>query len=204
MAGMTLVDAVARIRAMAHAVFEAAEKDDIEPDGPLGNWVRVQQSVLFSLADMVESWKRDVGDSIENVRELAVAEVHRLRRATDLAVQTTEGLKAEREVLKLKTDQAVADFMKSATPALVAALGTVAVVKERQWNRRQNLIGVGVATLALCFVFGAGFLAGGGNFQGQTSGVAAKAAVQRCREAARADRTTGQMWCPTKSLDESS
>ena len=91
--------------------------------------------------------------------------------------------------------------MDTVTPELVTALSSVAVVKERHWNQRQNWTRVSVVASVLLGVFTFGFFYGGGNFQSKASGVAAKAAVVRCREAAMPDRTTGEAWCPVKVLD---
>jgi hypothetical protein len=194
-------DTVARIRAEAAGLMASALQDDIEPDGTLGHWVRSQVSVLHVLADALEHLDRKVTSTIQNTRDLAIAEVNTLKEGNRLAHQTIEALRVTEAVLQLRTAEAVKGFMDTVTPQLVQALGSVAVVTERHWNQRQNWTRVSIVAAVLLGVFGIGYLGGGGNLQSNEPGEAAKAAVVRCREAAKPDRTTGEIWCPVKVLD---
>jgi hypothetical protein len=122
--------------------------------------------------------------SIENMRDVCKDEVRKLQQANRLATQTIESLRVTEAVLQLRTEEAVKGFMDTITPKLVMALSSVAVVKEQQWNQRQNWTRVSIVAGVLLGVFTFGFLSGGGNFQSRLPGVEAKAAVQRCRDAA--------------------
>ena len=197
-----------RIRAEAANLMMSAARDEIEPDGTLGHWVRSQEAILHTLADMAEhidntaaQLDSKVAATISNTRDLAIAEVHKLKEGNRLAYQTIEALRLSEAILQIRTKEAVQGFMATVTPELVTALSSVAVVKERHWNQRQNWTRVSVVASVLLGVFTFGFFYGGGNFQSKASGVAAKAAVVRCREAAMPDRTTGEAWCPVKVLD---
>lgn len=198
----------ARMREEAAALMVSAAADDIEPGGTLGHWIRSQYSVLLVLADVAEHIDRTAAEldskvvaSIKNMRELAMDEVRKLQQANLLATRTIESLNVTEAVLQLRTKEAVQGFMDTVTPELVRALSAVAVVKERSWNQRQNWTRVSIVASVLLGVFVFGFFSGGGNFQSKLSGVEAKAAVLRCREAAQADRVTGAAWCPLKALD---
>lgn len=198
--------ASARIRAEAAGLRQSAEHDQIEPGGTLGHWLRSQEAVLLGLAEMAEHMDRTarhleerVEATISNTRDLSISEVHKLKEATALAQRTIEGLRVAETVAKLRTDEAVSTVVKSVTPDLVKALTTVTVVKERNWNRRQNLTGVVVFACLLLIVFGVGFISGGGNLQSRLPGEQAKAAVARCLDAAKKD-SSGALWCPVSAL----
>ena len=196
-------DAVARIRAEAATLMESAEKDAIEPSGTLGHWVRSQETMLLALANALEHLDTKVASTIQNTRDLAIKEVHKLHEANSLAQQAIEAFRVKGMVLERQAALATSEFMQTVEPRLIEALRSVSVVKQRQWNQRQNIIGVSVAAAMLLGVFAAGYLWGGGDFQTQALGIAAKAAVARCRAAAQPNRTSGENWCPVKALDES-
>ena len=196
-------DAVARIRAEASVLMLSAEKDAIEPSGTLGHWVRSQETMLHALADALEHLETKVGSTIQNTRDLAIKEVHKLHEANTLAQQTIETFKVKGLVLEKQAELATSEFMHTVEPRLIEALRSVSVVRQRQWNQRQNIGGVSAAAAVLLGVFAGGYLWGGGNFRNEAPGIAAKAAVARCRAAAQPDRTSGEKWCPVKALDES-
>jgi hypothetical protein len=194
---------IARLREAAFSLLDAAEKDGIEPHGSLWTWVQVQHTTLLGIADAFEFLEQSVFKAIENVRALSVSEAHRLRNAADLATQETERLRAMQKVTEAKTTESIAQFMRAAKPEMIAALKSVAVVYERRWNQRRNIAGVVAAAAVLFAAFGGGFVAA--DWRGQAvdaSYVAAKAAVDRCRQAAAPDKATGQLWCPVRVLDE--
>lgn len=84
--------ASARLRVEAAALIGSAERDQIEPGGTLGHWLRGQEAALLALADLADHIDRTaahleerVHATIKNTRELSVSEVHRLQQATALA-----------------------------------------------------------------------------------------------------------------------
>ena len=203
MAGVTIGDAIARIRSEAATLMASAQADDIEPGGTLGHWVRSQQTMLYAIADMLEHLETRVASTIQNTRDLAIKEVHKLHAANDLAQQAIEAFRVKGMVLERQAALATSEFMQTVEPRLIEALRTVSVVRQQQWNRRQNIIGVSVAAAVILGVFAAGYLCGDGDFQSKAPGRAAMAAVARCLAAAQPDRTSGEKWCPVKALDES-
>jgi hypothetical protein len=192
------------LRSAAFGLLEAADKEEIADDTVLGIWVRSQHEALLRQADLFEHFEERVFKAIENVRDLTVSEVHRLRNAAAVVMQETEKLRAMQKVTEAQASQSIAQFMRSAKPEMIAALKSVAVVYERRWNQRRNIAGVVAAAAVLLAAFGGGFVAAGWRGQAvDASYVAAKAAVDRCRQAAAPDKATGQLWCPVKVLDES-
>jgi hypothetical protein len=192
------------LRSAAFDLLEAADKEEITDDTVLGIWVRSQHEALLRQADLFEQFEERVFKAIENVRDLTVSEVHRLRNAAAVVTQETEKLRAMQKLTEAQTSQSIAEFMRSAKPEMIAALKSVAVVYERRWNQRRNIAGVLGAAAILLVAFGGGFFAASAQEQVRdASYLAAKAAVERCRQAAAPDKATGRLWCPVKVLDES-
>lgn len=191
-AGGTPVTASARLRAEAAGLMESAALDQIEPGGTLGHWLRGQVTALIGLADMTDHLDRTAAHfeervlaTIQNTRELSISEVKKVQEANSLAQTTIQSLKATESVLKLRTDQAVANLIASLKPDLVKELGRTTVIREKQWNLRQNLLGVVSAACLLLGLFGVGYFMGGGDLRSRAAGDFAQAAVDRCRAAAK-------------------
>ena len=198
-----IIHPAVRIRSEAALLLESAKKDAIEPGGTLGHWVRSQETMLHALADAMEHLETKVASTIQNTRDLAIKEVHKLHEANALAQQAIEAFRVKGVVLEKQAELATGAFMQTVEPRLIEALRAVSVVKQRQWNQRQNIGGVSAAAAVLLGVFAGGYLWGGGNFRSEAPAIAAKAAVARCLAAAQPDRTSGEKWCPVKALEES-
>ena len=207
--GSTPVSASARLRAEAAALLESAVRDQIEPGGTLGHWLRGQEAALLALAALTDHLDRTaahlderVHATIKNTRELSVSEVHRLQQATALAEATTQSLKATEAVVKLRTEQALAHLITSMKPELIKALRSTTVIRERSWNLRQNVLGVTSMACLLVGLFGVGYLMGGGDFRSRAAGDQAQAAVSRCLAAAKPYPLVPTSTCPVSSLSE--
>lgn len=210
MPGSTPTSTSARLRAEAAGLRESAERDQIEPGGTLGHWLRGQEAALFALADMtdhidhtVQHLDKRVHAAIKNTRELSISEVQKLQEATALANTTIQSLTAAEAVVKLRTDQAVSSLVASMKPDLIKALTTTTVIHQKEWNRRQNLIGVVSAACLLLGLFGVGYFMGGGDLRSRWDGDLAKAAVARCEAAAKAADAKAPFACPMATLNGS-
>ena len=205
----TPVGAAARLRAEAVALHGSAERDQIEPGGTLGHWLRGQEIALLALADLADHIDRTathleerVHATIKNTRELSVSEVHRLQQATALAEATTQSFKATEAVVKLRTEQALGNLIASMKPELIKALRSTTVIRERSWNLRQNLLGVTSMACLLVGLFGIGYLMGGGDFRSRAAGDRAQAAVARCLATAKPNPVVPASTCLVSSLAE--
>ena len=207
--GGTPVSASALLRAEAAALSVSAERDQIEPGGTLGHWLRGQQMALVALAALADHidetaarLEERVHATIKNTRELSISEVHRLRQATALAEETTKSLRATESVVKMRTEQAIGNLIASMKPDLIKALRATTVIREQSWNRRQNLIGVTGMACLLVGLFGIGYVMGGGDFRSRSAGDQAQAAVARCFAAARPNPIVSTSTCPVVTLIE--
>ena len=190
-----------RLRRTAAAMSSSAVDAGVRPEEPLGAMLASFADMVVAFSDAGTGTAERIAATLENTCELAKDEVRKLKQANLLANQTIESLKVTEAVIQLRTTEAVQGFMDTVTPDLVKALSVVSVIKERRWNQRQNWTRVSIVAGVLLGVFTFGFFYGGGNFQSKLSGVEAKAAVLRCREAAQPDQLTGVAWCPVKVLD---
>jgi len=207
--GGTPVSASALLRAEAAALSVSAERDQIEPGGTLGHWLRGQEMALVALAALADHidetaarLEERVHATIKNTRELSISEVHRLRQATALAEETTKSLRATEAVVKMRTEQAIGNLIASMKPDLIKALRATTVIREQSWNRRQNLIGVTGMACLLVGLFGIGYVMGGGDFRSRSAGDQAQAAVARCFAAARPNPIVSTSTCPVVTLIE--
>jgi len=207
--GGTPVSASALLRAEAAALSVSAERDQIEPGGTLGHWLRGQEMALVALAALADHidetaarLEERVHATIKNTRELSISEVHRLRQATALAEETTKSLRATEAVVKMRTEQAIGNLIASMKPDLIKALRATTVIREQSWNRRQNLIGVTGMACLLVGLFGIGYVMGGGDFRSRSAGDQAEAAVARCFAAARPNPIVSTSTCPVVTLIE--
>lgn len=208
-AASTPTSASARLRAEALALRESAERDQIEPGGTLGHWLRGQETALLGLAEMADHLDRTaaylgerVHSAIQNTRELSVSEVRKLQLATALAETTIGSLKATESVLKLRTDQAVANLIASLKPDLIKELSRTTVIRERQWNMRQNVAGVMSIAFVIVGLFAIGYFMGGGDLRSREQGYRAQAAVARCLSSAQPMPLTAESTCSASSLME--
>ena len=145
--------------------------------------------------------------ALDNTRELSIDEVGKLKAATGLAQTTIERLKVAEGFVERQTVRALAEVVASVQPELVKALRTMAVVEERRWNLRQNIIGVVGVSCLLMGVYGTGYVMGGGDMRSRSEGRAASAAVDRCfkaaEEAAKENKSGKDQAfsCPMTTLD---
>lgn len=209
--GVPPVGTAARLRAEAAALQDSAKRDQIEPDGTLGHWLRGQEAALLALADLADHIDRTarhleerVHATIQNTRDLSISEVHRLQQATTAAEATTKSLLATESVVKVRTEQALGNLISSMKPELIKALKATTVIRERSWNLRQNLLGVTGMACLLVGLFGVGYMMGGGDFRSRVAGDRAQAAVARCLAAAKPNPIVPTSACLVSSLDEPS
>lgn len=207
---VTPVSASARLRAEAAALHLSAERDQIEANGTLGHWLRGQQSALGALADLADHIDKVVAqldervhDVIKNTRELSISEVHKLKEANALASASIQSAQSAEALLKLEADRTVRGMVESMQPDLIKALKTTTVIRQQQWNLRQNLMGVFSAASLLLGLFGVGYVMGGGDLRSRWDGDFAKAAVARCVEAAgKAGGKPEAFACPMTTLTD--
>ena len=197
-----------RLRAEALGLLKSAERDQIEPSGPLGHWLRGQETALVALADMADHFDQVVHQleervhaTVKNTRELSISEVRKVQEATALAHATIRSLQAAEAIVQRRTDEAVSDLLKSMKPDLIKALRSTTVIHQKGWNRRQNLMGVVSAACLLLGLFGVGYLMGGGDLRSRGDGDLARAAVERCFAAAsKAGGKPEAFSCPMATL----
>ena len=192
----TLSTVSERLRERAERMAEMVKRSGVDAEEPLGLMLASFREVVVALDEASVATVERIDRTIQNTRDLSISEVRKLQALTD-------ELRTKAVVLEKQTELATSKFMHTVEPQLIEALRSVSVVKQQQWNRRQNIKGVIVVASVLLGVFAAGYLWGGGNFVSKRPGIAAKAAVARCLAAAQPDRTTGETWCPTRVLDES-
>lgn len=190
-----------RLRAAAAGLVEAARKEAIEPDGPLGHWVQAQRAILDAQADLAEHIEQQVLGAVSDVRELAKVEVTRLREMVRLASLSNDRAITEAAALTVRKDQALTDIVKTMAPDMVKAVGGAVVIRERRYNWTVHWgRAAGIATLAGGLLLG-GYVWGGWQpSNAAIAGAIASERIKQCEASPIRDERTHEAFCPLKAL----
>ena len=196
------MDPVAKkLRDAAAGLAEAARKEAIEPDGPLGQWVQAQEAIIAALADLAEHVEQQVYGAVSDLHELAKVDVARLREMIRLASLSNDRAITEAASLTVRKDQALTDIVKTMAPQMVKAIGEAVVIRERRYNwtvHWERAAGIAAAAGSL--------LLGGYVWGGHSSDVEAAAAAQmmervrHCQASPIRDERTHEAFCFLKTL----
>ena len=123
------------LRAAAEDMEQAALREGIAPDGPLGVWVSTMRRGLIAFANVIEHQSERVEGTIGGARKLVEAEIVRLRLSNEGAIQamneatvTFNRSKIDAEKMSLKT-------IDDLTPKLLQEIREGVVIRERRHNR---------------------------------------------------------------------
>jgi len=175
-----LRDTIAELR-------EAAWREGIEPEGPLGVFIRALETILSKLAALNDAATKLVEAEVEKLRSKGTLVDGQVRRA-EAAIRHLEISTAE---LETKT-------VASLAGSVAEKLKTVLVIRERRHNR--NVLW-GTALLAMTLAAG---LFGGGFGCRAYLDRQAVGGLDRCLRAAVPDQTGHDWYCPLAILQNSS
>lgn len=188
-----------QLRAAAAGLAEAARKEGIEPDGPLGHWVKAQLVVVEALADLAEHFEQQVLGTVSQSHELAKVEVAKLREMTRLAKVAQDRANTEAAVLAVRKDGVFTEMVQTMVPQMVKAVGSAVVIRERRYNWTVHWgRAAGITAAAGSLVLG-GYLWRGPD----TAAVTAAQVMERVKECQAApilDTRTHESFCALKTL----
>lgn len=163
------------LEAAIAALKEAAWREGIRPEGPLGTFVEAQEQILTALFRHEQDHKARLQDLIDNARATAEA---RAREAQAI----TRRVEVQQKDLETKT-------VASLTKAVAAKLEGVLVIRERRWNRRDRHLSHGAVAAAALVILIGGY--SWRAFQDRD----ATTALRQCYDAAMQDKATGRLFC---------
>ncbi len=123
-------------------LLQMAREEGIEPDGPLGGWIRSQAAVLDALAGLLDQQGQEIDSAAAHLTKagresLQAAEIElkkaaELREAADRALTQVNNL---RLVVGIERQRVVDEMVEKTLPMFAAKLQDVLRIREKRWNR---------------------------------------------------------------------
>jgi hypothetical protein len=186
-----LRDTIAELR-------EAAWREGIEPEGPLGVFIRALETILSKLGDIVAGQDAQLAALNGAATKLVEAEVEKLRSMGTLVDGQVRRAEAAIRHLEISTAELETKTVASLAGSVAEKLKTVLVIRERRHNRRV-LWGTALLTMTLA----AGLFGGGFGCRAYLDRQAI-GGLDRCLRAAVPDQTGHDWYCPLAILRNSS
>ena len=102
---LTPVDVAAEdLRLAAEEMEQAAWREGIDPDGPLGVFVRSEKRVLLKLADTVVHFEKTMSVMLDGTQKLGETELATLKAANELAGDTIRQARAAQTNLEVQRE----------------------------------------------------------------------------------------------------
>jgi len=181
------------LRAAALETREAAWKDGIDPDGPLGAWVRSQERALAAQALMLDEQETRVTYVVTTAKAAADGQVEVLKTTLGLAQEHNK--RAEIMVRQSESDREklVNHTVDQLTEQVSAKLSGALVLRQRRYDRTHRWGSAAlVAGVALgLFLGGYGLHAHQWRFE--------TGSVQRCLQSA-VRSADGTLFCQVKAV----
>jgi len=177
------------LRAAALETREAAWKDGIDPDGPLGAWVRSQERSLTAQALMLDEQEARV----KTVKETVDGQVEVLK--TTLQVAQEHNKRAEIMVRQSESDREklVNHTVDQLTEQVSAKLSGALVLRQRRYDRTHRWGSAALVAGVALGLFLGGYSLHAYQWRFETGG------VQRCLQSA-VRSADGTLFCQVKAV----
>jgi hypothetical protein len=187
-----VAQAAAALRRAAAELDEAAWREGIDEDGPLGPIVTVLRDSAMCAADMAEVMDRSLREHIESILELAEVERDQLRLTVEGAsVAVAQARQAQRN-LEVERELVVTRLVENLGPHLAEGLKHWRVIRESELTRRRTRRAAVVSCLLTLAVLFAGYAWRSWQVRGSL------ASVETCLAQEVYDQRTGESYCKTK------
>lgn len=190
-----------QLRAAAKEMEEAAWREGIDTNGPLGVFIRSMHRTILVMADIAERQASGVVSTVRDARLMVEAEALKARKASDLAFLAVQAAETAHASFVVQKEEAFGKLIKSMVPEMVKAVGAAVVIRQRRYNQAvQWGRAAGIATVA------GGLLLGGyawGSWRPSNAAISGAVALERIRQCEAApvrDDRTHEAFCPMKAL----
>ena len=190
-----------QLRAAAVEMEEAAWREGIDTDGPLGTFVRAMHRAIMTLAEIADRQAEGVVRTVHDARLLVEAEAAKARKTNELAFLAMEGTRSAHASFDVQKEMLVGKLVDTIVPQMVKAVGEAVVIRERRYNQRVHWgRAAGIAAAA------GGLLLGGyvwGGWRPDNTAIAGAVALERIRQCQASpvrDDRTHEAYCPMKAL----
>lgn len=190
-----------QLRAAAVEMEEAAWREGIDTDGPLGTFVRAMRRAILILAEIADRQADGVVRTVHDARLVVEAEAVKARKTNELAFLVMEGARSAHASFDVQKEMLVGKLVDTIVPQMVKAVGAAIVIRERRYNQRVHWgRAAGIAAVA------GGLLLGGyvwGGWRPDNTAIAGTIALDRIRQCQASpvrDDRTHEAFCPMKAL----
>ncbi len=190
-----------QLRAAAVEMEEAAWREGIDTDGPLGTFIQAMHRAIMTLAEIADRQADGVVKTVHDARRMVEAEAVKARKTNELAFLAMEGTRSAHASFDVQKEMLVGRMADTIVPQMVKAVGAAIVIRERRYNQRVHWgRAAGIAAVAGGLLLG-GYVRGG--WRPDNTAIAGAVALERIRQCQAApvrDERTHEAFCPMKAL----
>ncbi len=181
------------LRAAAVETREAAWRDGIDPDGPLGVWVRSQERALAAQALMLDEQETRVIDVVTTAKAAADGQVEVLKKTLALAQEHNKRHEIVARQSESDREKLVNHTVDQLTEQVSAKLSGALVLRQRRYDRTHRWGSAALAAGVVTALFLGGYSLHAYQWRFETG------SVQRCLQSA-VRSADGTLFCQVKAV----
>ncbi len=181
------------LRHAAVALREAAWREGLEPDGPLGIWVRSLERTLTAQSDLADKQEAGILAMVRDSKCLVDSQVEALKKALALSDEHNKRAEIALRHAEVDREKLVNHTVDELTGQVTAKLNGALVIRQQRYDRQQRLTSGGVMTAIVLGLFFGGYALHAYLWRYETGG------VERCMRQA-VSGTDGSQYCPLSAV----
>jgi hypothetical protein len=181
------------LRAAAIETREAAWKDGIDPDGPLGVWVRSQERALAAQALMLDEQETRVTNVVTTAKEAVDGQVEVLKKTLALAQEHNKRHEILARQSETDRERLVNHTVDQLTEQVSAKLSGALVLRQRRYDRTHRWGSAALVAGVMLALFLCGYSLHAYQWRYETG------SVQRCLQSA-VRSADGTLFCQVKAV----
>ena len=181
------------LRNAAIALREAAWREGVEPDGPLGIWVRSLERTLTAQSDLVDKQEAGILAVVNDAKGMVDSQVEALKKALALSDQHNKRAETALRHAEVDREKLVNHTVDELTGQVTAKLNGALVLRQQRYDRQQRLTTGGMMTAIVLGLFFGGYALHAYLWRFETS------SVERCLRQT-VNGTDGTPYCPLSAV----
>lgn len=181
------------LRSAAIALREAAWREGVEPDGPLGIWVSSLERTLTAQSNLVDNQEAGILKVVQDAKGMVDGQVEALNKALAMADQHNKRAEVALRHAEVDREKLVNSTVNELTEQVSAKLNGALVLRQRRYDRQQRLTSGGLMTAIVLGLFFGGYALHAYLWRFETG------SVERClRESVKS--ADGTQYCPLAAV----
>ena len=181
------------LRNSAIALREAAWREGVEPDGPLGIWVRSMERTLTAQSDMADKQEAGLRAVVNDAKGLVDSQVDALKKALAMSDQHNKRAEIALRHAEVDREKLVNNTVNELTAQVSARLNGALVLRQQRYDRQQRLGTAGAMTAIVLGLFFGGYALHAYLWRFETS------SVERCLRQVMTG-SDGVSYCPLSAV----